>query len=201
LPAPAYHNGLVAGMIGVGTLLLAAIWVVVALKEQGVASFVGVLALGFLLLVSLVATTVLAAGATYITLFMSEAPLHATSFLLSFLIVSLLFAMMFKWLPDTDVKRRRCCNVRRLWHVSLHPRSVPAIAGASGGPVSIGHHRMLMRTPRPQGISIEKGERRRRSEAEAAHLDTLLDCASRNVSGQRPDRNLYRQTIGSSHPW
>jgi uncharacterized BrkB/YihY/UPF0761 family membrane protein len=27
------HNGLVAGMIGVGTLLLAAIWVVVALKE------------------------------------------------------------------------------------------------------------------------------------------------------------------------
>jgi membrane protein len=28
-----HHNGLVAGMIGVGTLLLAAIWVVVALKE------------------------------------------------------------------------------------------------------------------------------------------------------------------------
>jgi membrane protein len=64
---------------------------------------VGVLALGFLLLVSLLATTVLAAGATYITLFMSEAPPHAMSFLLSFSIVSLLFAMMFKWLPDTDI--------------------------------------------------------------------------------------------------
>jgi membrane protein len=53
--------------------------------------------------VSLLATTVLAAGVTYITLFVSEAPLHAMSFLLSFSIVSLLFAMMFKWLPDTDI--------------------------------------------------------------------------------------------------
>jgi membrane protein len=118
------HNGLVAGMIGVGTLLLAAIWVVVALKEAlntiwdvvappsgGVwslaksylASLVGVLALGFLLLVSLLVTTVLAAGAAYITPFVSEAALHAISFLLSFAMVGLLFAMMFKWLPDTDI--------------------------------------------------------------------------------------------------
>jgi membrane protein len=118
------HNGLVAGMVGVGTLLLAAIWVVVALKEAlntiwdvvvppsgGVwslaksylASLVGVLALGFLLLVSLLVTTVLAAGAAYITPFLSEAALHAISFLLSFAMVGLLFAMMFKWLPDTDI--------------------------------------------------------------------------------------------------
>jgi len=82
-----------------------AIWVVVALKEAlntiwdvvvppsaGVwslaksylASLVGVLALGFLLLVSLVVTTVLAAGAAYITPFLSEAALHAISLLLSF---------------------------------------------------------------------------------------------------------------------
>ena len=119
-----HHNGLVAGMIGVGTLLLAAIWVVVALKEAlntiwdvvappsaGVwslvksylASLVGVLALGFLLLVSLLVTTVLAAGAAYITPFLSEAALHAISLLLSFAMVGLLFAMMFKWLPDTDI--------------------------------------------------------------------------------------------------
>jgi membrane protein len=119
-----HHNGLVAGMVGVGTLLLAAIWVVVALKEAlntiwdvvappsaGVwslvksylASLVGVLALGFLLLVSLVVTTVLAAGAAYITPFLSEAALHAMSLLLSFAMVGLLFAMMFKWLPDTDI--------------------------------------------------------------------------------------------------
>jgi hypothetical protein len=58
---------------------------------------------GLSVLVSLLATTVLAAGATYITQFMSEALLHALSFLLSFSIVSLLFAMMFKWLPDTDI--------------------------------------------------------------------------------------------------
>jgi membrane protein len=119
-----HHNGLVAGMVGAATLLLAAIWVVVALKEAlntiwdvvappsaGVwslvksylASLVGVLALGFLLLVSLLVTTVLAAGAAYITPFLSEAALHAISFLLSFAMVGLLFAMMFKWLPDTDI--------------------------------------------------------------------------------------------------
>jgi hypothetical protein len=122
------HDGLVAGMIGVGTLLLAAIWVVVALKKAlntiwdvvappsgGVwllaksylASLVGVLALGFLLLVSLLVTTVLAEGAAYITPFLSEATLHAISFLLSFAMVGLLFAMMFKWLPDTDIAQKR----------------------------------------------------------------------------------------------
>ena len=59
--------------------------------------------LGFLLLVSLLVTTVLTAAAAYITPFVSVALLHAMSFLLSFAVVSLLFAMMFKWLPDTDV--------------------------------------------------------------------------------------------------
>jgi hypothetical protein len=38
-----------------------------------------------------------------------------------------------------------------------------------------------MRTPRSQGISIEKGERRRLSESEAAHLDALLDDALRET--------------------
>jgi membrane protein len=122
--ADRHHNGLVAATIGVGTLLFAAIWIVVALKEalntiwdvvavpsagiwsiakSYLASVVGVLVLGFLLLVSLLVTTVLTAAAAYITPFVSVAPLHAMSLLLSFAAVSLLFAMMFKWLPDTDI--------------------------------------------------------------------------------------------------
>jgi hypothetical protein len=40
---------------------------------------------------------------------------------------------------------------------------------------------MLMRTPRSQGISIKKGKTRRLSDAEAAHLDTLLDDALRET--------------------
>jgi membrane protein len=122
--ADRHHNGMVAATIGVGTLLFAAIWIVMALKEalntiwdvvaapsagiwsiakSYLASVVGVLVLGFLLLVSLLVTTVLTAAAAYITPFVSVAPLHAMSLLLSFAAVSLLFAMMFKWLPDTDI--------------------------------------------------------------------------------------------------
>ena len=122
--ADRHHNGLFAATIGVGTLLFAAIWIVVALKEalntiwdvvalpsagiwsiakSYLASVVGVMVLGFLLLVSLLVTTVLTAAAAYITPFVSVALLHAMSFLLSFAVVSLLFAMMFKWLLDTDV--------------------------------------------------------------------------------------------------
>jgi len=40
---------------------------------------------------------------------------------------------------------------------------------------------MLIRTPRSQGISIKRGKTRRLSEAEAAHLDTLLDDALRET--------------------
>ncbi len=118
------HNGLVAATIGVGTLLVASIWIVVALKEalntiwdvvappsagwwsfaKGyLAALVGVLALGFLLMASLLVATVLTAGTTYITPFLPVVSLHAISFVLSFAIVSLLFAMMFKWLPDTEI--------------------------------------------------------------------------------------------------
>lgn len=59
-------------------------------------------------------------------------------------------------------QRPRRGGVRRLRHISRDPRPVPAIAGASGGPVSNGHHRILMRTPRPEEIVLEKGKRRRR---------------------------------------
>jgi hypothetical protein len=40
---------------------------------------------------------------------------------------------------------------------------------------------MLTRSPRSQEISIEKGERRHLSDAEAAHLDMLLDDALRET--------------------
>jgi membrane protein len=122
--ADRHHSGLVAATIGVCSLLVAAIWVVVAFKEalntiwdvvdapsggiwsiakSYLASVVGVMVLGLLLLVSLLMTTMLTAGAAYITPFISIALLHAISLLLSFAAVSLLFAMMFKWLPDTDI--------------------------------------------------------------------------------------------------
>jgi membrane protein len=118
------HNGLFAAAIGIFTLLFAAIGIVVALKEalntiwdveappsagiwllakSYLASLVVVLALGFLLLASLLATTILALGTSYVTPYLSEAIMHTLSFLLSIAVVSVLFAMMFKWLPDTDV--------------------------------------------------------------------------------------------------
>jgi membrane protein len=118
------RNGVIAATIGVGTLVFAAIGIVVALKQAlntiwdvqasataGVWDYaksylfalVGVLALGFLLLLSLVVTTVAAAGASYITPYISETTVHAIGFVVSFVVVSLLFAMMFKWLPDTEV--------------------------------------------------------------------------------------------------
>jgi hypothetical protein len=62
---------------------------------------------------------------------------------------------------------------------------------------------MLMRTPRSQRISIEKGERHRLSEAKAAHLDALLDDALRETFPARDpiaicvDRPLEALTLGN----
>jgi membrane protein len=65
-----------------------------------------VLSLGFLLLVSLLLTTALAAGGKYIAPYVPELAIHALGSLVSFGMITLLFAMMFKWLPDTDVAWR-----------------------------------------------------------------------------------------------
>jgi membrane protein len=112
---------------GVATLLFAALGVVVQLKDalntvwevpasklSGVwgfvrtylVSFAGVLSLGFLLLVSLLFTTLLAAGAKYIEPWLPEAAMQATGFVVSLGFITLLFAMMFKWLPDANVAWR-----------------------------------------------------------------------------------------------
>jgi membrane protein len=71
-----------------------------------VLSFAGVLSVGFLLLVSMLLTTALAAAGKYLGSFLPEAALQVLSFAVSFGVIALLFAMMFKWLPDTNVEWR-----------------------------------------------------------------------------------------------
>ena len=118
------HEGIIATVIGIGTLIFAAIGVVVQLKDalntvwevktppgRGlwglirayVLSFAGVVSLGFLLLVSMLVTTALAAAGKFLTPYLPEAALQALSFIVSLGVISLLFAMMFKWLPDAKV--------------------------------------------------------------------------------------------------
>jgi membrane protein len=115
-------EGMVATVIGIGTLLFAAIGVVVQLKDalntvwevettpgsgvwrfvrSNILSLAGVLALGFLLLTSMLLTAALAAAGKHVAAYLPEATLQVAGFVASFAVISLLFAMMFKWLPDT----------------------------------------------------------------------------------------------------
>jgi membrane protein len=118
------NEGNLATLIGLGTLVFAAIGVVVQLKDalntvwevksppgKGlwgfartyVLSFAGVLSLGFLLLISMLVTTALSATGKYIAPYLPEGILQAVSFIVSFGVITLLFAMMFKWLPDARI--------------------------------------------------------------------------------------------------
>jgi len=121
------REGILATAIGLGALVFAAVGVVVQLKdalntvwevktESGggiwtfvrtyILSFAGVVSLGFLLLVSMLVTTALAAGGKYVAPYLPEAVLQLAGFVVSFAVIALLFAMMFKWLPDTQVRWR-----------------------------------------------------------------------------------------------
>jgi membrane protein len=121
------HEGLLATLFGLAVLLFAAVGVVAQLKDAlntvwdvdtartgGTWAFVrsymvslaGVLALGFLLLVSLIFTTALAAAGKYLATYIPEASLQILGSVISFLIVATLFAMLFKWLPDAPVAWR-----------------------------------------------------------------------------------------------
>jgi membrane protein len=121
------QEGIFATLFGVAMLVFAAVGVVVQLKDalntvwevkpsksSGVWDFIrtylvslaGVLSLGFLLLVSLLFTTVLAAGTKYIEPWLPEFAMQATGFVVSFAFITLLFAMMFKWLPDVAIAWR-----------------------------------------------------------------------------------------------
>jgi membrane protein len=121
------QQGIVATVVSLGTLLFAAVGVVVQLKDalntvwevepakKGgiwlfvrtyVVSLAGVLAAGFLLLTSLLLTTVLSASGKYFTPYLPEATMQIVGSLVSFAVIALLFAMMFKWLPDAVVEWR-----------------------------------------------------------------------------------------------
>jgi membrane protein len=120
-------EGIFASLIGTVALVFAAIGVVVQLKEalnavwevkkppgKGMWGFVrayvlslaGVLALAFLLLISMLLTAGLAAVSKNFGSVIPETLMHAVSFAVSFGVTSLLFALMFKWLPDTQVAWR-----------------------------------------------------------------------------------------------
>ena len=64
-----------------------------------------VLGIGFLLLVSLLISAVLAAVAKYFqgVIPISAILLHAIDLLISLLLITVLFAMIFKWLPDAEI--------------------------------------------------------------------------------------------------
>lgn len=71
-------------------------------------SFLMILGLGFLLLVSLVISTVVAALGDWIAGAVSSSPLilQALNLSLSFAVITVLFAMMFKILPDASIRWR-----------------------------------------------------------------------------------------------
>jgi membrane protein len=121
--------GLLATVVGIGTLLLGAsgafaqlqdalntIWEVKPKEGRGVRgmlrdrflSFSLVLAIGFLLLVSLVLSAALAAVGKYLAgvLPVSSALMQALNFALSFAATTFLFALIFKVLPDVRIRWR-----------------------------------------------------------------------------------------------
>ena len=129
LSAGSTTSGIIASAIGVGTILFAAtaafgelqsalniIWKVKAPKELGVwylvksrlISLVLVLGAGLLLVVSLVVGAAVTAFGTYLDQYLPGltgvlSPIHAA---LTFAFAILFFAMMYKVLPDADVKWR-----------------------------------------------------------------------------------------------
>src|SRR5436190_4827381 len=121
--ASSEQSGMLAGATGVVLLLVAALGVVVQLKdamntiwnveepkEAGVwwylrtylVSFAGVLGLGFLLAISLVISAGLAAFSSWAG---TAATLigEAINFIVSLAILTALFAMLFRWFPDTEI--------------------------------------------------------------------------------------------------
>lgn len=120
-------NSTIATIVGVATLLFGAtgvfyqlqqslnnVWDVEPKKDAGikkllqdrVSSFGIILVIGFLLLISLLLTTALTALSDYIMQYLPEYLLYVfyvAQFVLSFGIITLLFAMIFKILPDVDM--------------------------------------------------------------------------------------------------
>jgi membrane protein len=113
-----------ATIIGVGVLVFGAIGVVVQLKDalniiwdveepqssglwgylrKYALSLAAVLGLGFLLAISLFTTTVISTAGTLWGASVPPAVLTTINFVADLAVLTLLFAMMFKWLPDTQI--------------------------------------------------------------------------------------------------
>jgi membrane protein len=122
-------SGILASLIGILTLFFGAsgvfielrsalnmIWEVPPAEDLSIAgiikqrffSFGLVLAIGFLLLVSLVLSAALAAVGLFFAdlLPMPEAVLNGLNFLVSFLAISVLFALIFRYVPDSEIDWR-----------------------------------------------------------------------------------------------
>jgi membrane protein len=121
------HQGVLATVFGAVVLLFTALGVVVQLKDafntvwevderkiSGFWQFIRtylislavVIAFGFLLLVSLLFTTALSATGEYLDTQLPQTALQVGGSLISFAAITAMFAMMFKWLPDTEVEWR-----------------------------------------------------------------------------------------------
>jgi len=130
MSAQKYGSSLITTIIGIAALLIGAggvfgqlqdalntIWEVKAKPGTGIwrfirnrfLSFTIVLGTGFLLLVSMTLTTFLTAVAGTIgeMLPFSEVLIHLLNFIVSFGVVTLLFAMIFKYLPDVKIPFRK----------------------------------------------------------------------------------------------
>jgi membrane protein len=121
------QQGILATAIGTTVLLFTALGVVVQLKDafntvwevdekkiSGIWQFIrtylitlaAVIGLGFLLLISLLFTTALSAAGQYLGAQLPQTTLQIAGSLISFAAITAMFAMMFKWLPDTQVQWR-----------------------------------------------------------------------------------------------
>jgi membrane protein len=125
------HGGsIVATIVGIVALLFGAsgvfgqlqdalntIWEVKPKPGKGIWAFIRsrflsltmVLGIGFLLLISMVLTTALSAlsGSLGSMLSIPDAVAHALNFIVSFVVITLLFAMIFKYLPDVKIPFRK----------------------------------------------------------------------------------------------
>jgi membrane protein len=118
------HATGIAAIVGLALVLFAAVGIVAQLKdamntiwnvrdpktvEVGwyvrtyLISFGGVLVLGLLLIVSLVFSAAVDAAAAWAGGTSSAAAWTGVNFVVSFILLTALFAMLFKWFPDTDV--------------------------------------------------------------------------------------------------
>jgi len=116
-------SGVLSGLVGVVLLLVAALGVVVQLKDAlntiwetrapesmglwpylrtYLVSFAGIMALGFLLAVSLVVSTALSALSAWLGAGEALA-WQALNFAVSLAILGALFALLFRWFPDAEV--------------------------------------------------------------------------------------------------